>query len=254
MIPVLPDAIAEKFNDASPAEDSASDAEVDAFLAAHTTGARPEVLNGFKKALTDKFAAKLSRHGSTMRVLVGAMKEARAGYYPAMTAYDTIRPMFLEAVAKPPASSHQDAARNGEVAGSEFDGILAWAVGQANAADLDEVRARVEEKMPGNLFDDDPIPLTQTVPIPAFPVDSLPEPIADMVCAVAEATQTDPAMAGTSALSAVSACTGGHAEIEIRRGWREPLCLYLRRSTRPVNANRRCRCRWSSRSTTWSAN
>ena len=43
---------------------------------------------------------------------------------------------------------------------------------------------------------------------------------------VAEATQTDPAMPATSALSALSACTGGHAEIEIRRGWREPLCLY----------------------------
>ena len=33
-------------------------------------------------------------------------------------------------------------------------------------------------------------------------------------------------MAGTSALSALAACAGGHAEIEIRSGWREPLCLY----------------------------
>jgi hypothetical protein len=47
-----------------------------------------------------------------------------------------------------------------------------------------------------------------------------------MVDAVAEATQTDPAMPATSALSAISACTGGHAEIEIRSGWREPLCIY----------------------------
>jgi replicative DNA helicase len=46
-----------------------------------------------------------------------------------------------------------------------------------------------------------------------------------MVRAVAEATQTDPAMAGTSALSALATCAGGHAEIEIRSGWREPLCL-----------------------------
>jgi replicative DNA helicase len=77
-----------------------------------------------------------------------------------------------------------------------------------------------------NLFDGDPIPLTQTVQIPAFPTDALPNPIADMVNTVSEATQTDPAMAGTSALSALSACTGGHAEIEIRGGWREPLNLY----------------------------
>jgi replicative DNA helicase len=74
--------------------------------------------------------------------------------------------------------------------------------------------------------DEDPIPLTQTAPIPPFPVDALPEPIVDMVRAESEATQTDPAMAGTSALSTISACTGGHAQIEIRTGWREPLNIY----------------------------
>jgi replicative DNA helicase len=74
---------------------------------------------------------------------------------------------------------------------------------------------------------DEPIPLTDPAPLPPFPVDALPAPaVADMVNAVAEATQTDPAMAGTSALSALSACSGGHAEIEIRPGWREPLCAY----------------------------
>lgn len=73
---------------------------------------------------------------------------------------------------------------------------------------------------------DDPIPLSREVEIPPFPVKSLPEPIAAMVDNVAEATQTDPAMAGTSAITALSACTGGHAEIEIRPGWREPLNLY----------------------------
>jgi replicative DNA helicase len=76
------------------------------------------------------------------------------------------------------------------------------------------------------LFDGDPIPLMRAVPIPAFPVDALPGPIAEMVHAVSESTQTDPAMPGTCALSALSACTGGHAEIEIRGGWREPLNIY----------------------------
>jgi hypothetical protein len=73
---------------------------------------------------------------------------------------------------------------------------------------------------------DAPIPLTRSVTAPPFPVDALPGPVADMVTAVAEATQTDPAMPGTSALAVLSACTGGHAEIEIRGGWREPLNLY----------------------------
>jgi replicative DNA helicase len=72
----------------------------------------------------------------------------------------------------------------------------------------------------------EPIPLTRAGRIPPFPVDELPKPVADMVHAVAEATQTDPAMPATAALSALSACTGGHARIEIRSGWREPLHLY----------------------------
>lgn len=75
--------------------------------------------------------------------------------------------------------------------------------------------------------DEDPIPLTQAATkVPIFPVDALPGPIADVVRGVSEATQTDQAMAGTSALSTLSGCTGGHAEIEIRGGWREPLNLY----------------------------
>jgi hypothetical protein len=87
---------------------------------------------------------------------------------------------------------------------------------------VDDVHAMSEDEMPG----DDPVPLTRSVQLPPFAVDSLPEPIADMVRAVSEATQTDPAMPATCALSALSACTGGHAEIEVRSGWREPLCLY----------------------------
>jgi replicative DNA helicase len=43
---------------------------------------------------------------------------------------------------------------------------------------------------------DDPIPLIQPVRLPPFPVDAFPDSVADMVNALAEATQTDPAMAG----------------------------------------------------------
>jgi Bifunctional DNA primase/polymerase, N-terminal len=163
VVPVLPDEIAQTFPDAptvtdpvtgavtSAAVDAATDAQVDAFLAEHTDASRPEILAGWPKALTNKFAAKLSRHMSTLSVLTGAMKEARAGYFSAMAGYDVIRPMFLEAVAKPPASDKQNAPRNGQVASLEFYGILAWAVAQANAADLDEVRERTEAKMPDHV-------------------------------------------------------------------------------------------------------
>jgi replicative DNA helicase len=81
---------------------------------------------------------------------------------------------------------------------------------------------------------DEPIPLTaNTVDVPPFPTDALPEVIANMVTELAEATQTDPAMAGTSALSTLAACAGGHAKIQVRRGWREPLCLQSTTIARP---------------------
>ena len=71
-----------------------------------------------------------------------------------------------------------------------------------------------------------PIPLRRTVPVPPFPVHCLPDVYARMVETVSNATQTDPAMAGTSAISALSACTGGHAIILVRHGWFEPLNTY----------------------------
>jgi hypothetical protein len=158
--PVLPDRIADQLDDASPAEDAATDEAVAAFIAEHRQASRPQVLAGLTSALRRRFEAGESRHHSTVTVLPTAMKEARLGLYPAQTAIDAIKPMFLEEVAKPPASGKQGAARNGSVASSEFAGILAWAVGQANGADLDEVQARIDEKMPvtnGSAvqFDDD---------------------------------------------------------------------------------------------------
>ena len=53
---------------------------------------------------------------------------------------------------------------------------------------------------------------------------------------MAEATQTDPAMAGTAALSALSACAGGHAEVEIRAGWRRTT-VQLHRDGRRIRVN-----------------
>ena len=74
---------------------------------------------------------------------------------------------------------------------------------------------------------DEPIPLTaDPVDVPPFPVDALPAAFADKVTELAEATQTDPAMAATSALTTLAACVGGHAKIQIRSGWIEPLCLH----------------------------
>ena len=71
-----------------------------------------------------------------------------------------------------------------------------------------------------------PIPLIARRDLPAFPVDALPDPFAPMVRAVAEFTQTDPGMPGTSTLSVLAAAAGGRCEVEVRPGWREPVNLF----------------------------
>ncbi|AGL21468.1 DUF3987 domain-containing protein [Actinoplanes sp. N902-109] len=71
-----------------------------------------------------------------------------------------------------------------------------------------------------------PIPLSaRNAPRP-FPVKALPAPIADMVGAVAEFTQTPVDLAGCIALAALSTAAGGRAEVEVRGSWREPANLF----------------------------
>jgi replicative DNA helicase len=72
-----------------------------------------------------------------------------------------------------------------------------------------------------------PRPLTERASLPPFPVEAFPAAVADMVAGVAEATQTDAGMAGSTALAVLAACAGGRVEVEVRRGWREPVSLYI---------------------------
>jgi replicative DNA helicase len=71
-----------------------------------------------------------------------------------------------------------------------------------------------------------PVPLSRRRELPPFPVDALPQPLAAMVGAVAEFTQTDPGMAGTTAIGMLAAAAGGRVQIEATDGWREPLNLF----------------------------
>ncbi|MEP7021167.1 MAG: YfjI family protein [Pseudonocardiales bacterium] len=71
-----------------------------------------------------------------------------------------------------------------------------------------------------------PTPLTGTRPRLPFPVDALPTVLQNEVIALAEATQTDPAMAATTVLTVLAAAVGGRCEIEVRPGWREGLNIF----------------------------
>ncbi|MBL6277858.1 DUF3987 domain-containing protein [Micromonospora fiedleri] len=80
---------------------------------------------------------------------------------------------------------------------------------------------------PGGPLWDAPVPLTgAATATPPFPVDVFPTWLADMVTGVARFTATDPAMAGTLAVAALSACAGGRLEVEPVAGWREPVNIF----------------------------
>ncbi|MFD4144426.1 DUF3987 domain-containing protein [Streptomyces sp. NPDC058572] len=79
----------------------------------------------------------------------------------------------------------------------------------------------IEERWPA------PTPLGQQGPLPAFPVDVLPDWVAEQAAAVAEFTQTPPDMAATMALAALSTAAGGRVHVQIRDGWVEQTNLYL---------------------------
>jgi hypothetical protein len=143
----LPADVAELLPDAFDATDAATDAQVLTFLAEHTAASQAKLVNVWCAMFTRDVDAGGSRHQSMVTKLVGAMKEARAGYFPAQLAADTLEGMFLAAVGKAP-KGKQGASRTGAIARNEWAGLLSWAIAQAQAADLDEVRARVEQKVP----------------------------------------------------------------------------------------------------------
>lgn len=145
IVPVLPAEIADLLPDGAPAEDAATDQAVAAFIDQHTSAERPGVLNGIKAAFRKNIETGQSCHTSAISAVAGAMKEAAAGLYPAKLAIDELRPMFANYAALGGSSGRT---RTGAAAESEWQGILAWAVGQALAADPDETRERAAEKLP----------------------------------------------------------------------------------------------------------
>lgn len=151
-VPTLPDYLSKALPAALEAADVATDAAVQEFLSAHLGEARRELLDVHVQGWLRKVAGGASRHASMNGPLAGAMKEARAGYFPAKVAADTFQSVFLKAVAINGTGPQQGEGRDGAVARNEWRNLLAWAVAQASAADLEEVRARSAERVPEMTF------------------------------------------------------------------------------------------------------
>lgn len=103
----------------------------------------------------------------------------------------------------------------------------AWATG---SDDADSLRGIVAAKM-GALTEidrrcwPDPVPLSSTMEVPAFPVWTLPGWLGEYVACLAEVTQTPPDLAGCLALAVLAVAVEG--KVWVNAGaWTEPTCLY----------------------------
>jgi hypothetical protein len=143
-VPVLPPYLAEALPDALDSADPASEADVEQFLAKYDTGERTSLLARHVAAWRAKVEQGDSRHDSMTGHLTGALKEAAAGCYTARLAADTLQSAFYEAVTVDGHGAHQGGRRSREEAAEEWNGLLSWAVAQAQAADPTETLDRAE--------------------------------------------------------------------------------------------------------------
>lgn len=146
-VPPIPDYLAEALPDSTTPEGTATDAEIEKFFSTHTETTKPEALIGLTKALTAKLAGGHSCHMSTLGVLTDAMAEAAAGYYDARTATRTLYPIYRDTVT---AGTSTGRILTKTEAKHQYAGIIAWAIGQADAG-ATKARERVEEKYRGNI-------------------------------------------------------------------------------------------------------
>jgi hypothetical protein len=131
-VPELPAELAELLPDAADAQDAATDAEVAAFLAAHTARWQPHRLDLTVTDLAKRIAAGEARHDTALVKTCLALREAAAGYFPAAEAVRRIGAVFTAAACRD-MPGRETKTRTPDIAASEYAGIAAWAVGQIGA-------------------------------------------------------------------------------------------------------------------------
>jgi hypothetical protein len=117
---------------------AATDVEVKAFLDAHTSNDRPQ----FLPPIIEKFGVEAnsgSRHEAMVRNLCWAMREAAMGFFPARDAALQIREIFL--------LMFNPELDKGRFPKPEFWGGLAFAVSQAKLIDVEERKAKLNERL-----------------------------------------------------------------------------------------------------------
>jgi hypothetical protein len=134
-VPMLPQGVADMLPDAGPGEVAADSATVAEFARRHNTGDGSASINGPLTMFTKRLDLGDSRHEALVAVACWACREAQLGAYPAAEARSRLREAFVLAMAE--AKGESRLLPPGQ-ARFEFDGMWAWAVGQAICEEVPE--------------------------------------------------------------------------------------------------------------------
>jgi hypothetical protein len=231
-VPMLPDSLAELLPDATDSTDAATDAEVAAFLDAHTAHWQPHRLELTVADLEKRINAGESRHETTLVKTALALKEAARGMFAARDAVRRIGDVFTAAALRDMTGRKT---RTRAEAASEYAGIVAWAVGQvtdhsaqsAVSAESATRRGSADNADSADTSWDQPAPLGAVPAPPAFPVDVYPAWLREQITCLAEFAQVPVDLPAVITLAVLGAAAGGRAIVEVRGSWREPLNLYV---------------------------
>jgi len=144
LVPSVPEFLADALPESATPEDTATDAQVKAFLDANSTGTLTEGITGLANALKAKLDRRGSCHMSTLGIVTDAMAEAAAGLYPAREALKALWPIYRATATTGTSTGRILTAKEAK---DSFSGIIAWAVGQAPANAARAVE-RVRDRMP----------------------------------------------------------------------------------------------------------
>lgn len=137
----LPDAIAAALDDASAEDtDAATDEQIKAFFAKHRTAGHPKALQALVTMYEWPTLTGRSRHVAAVKVTVWAMEEAAAGCYSAADADSALRRVLVDSLVQQRVPSERRLTRKRAL--SEWQGILAWAVGKADRKTPNQLDAR----------------------------------------------------------------------------------------------------------------
>jgi replicative DNA helicase len=221
-VPELPPALAALLPDATDAQDAATDAEVAAFIAAHTAHWQPHRLELTVADLEKRIKAGESRHETTLVKTTLALEEAARGFFSAAAAARRIGEVFAAAACwDVPGHVTRTAAE----AASEYAGIIAWAVAQVTAGNESQAGAGGSGSSPGSSWEP-PVPLGAVPQLPAFPVDIYPDWLRQEIICLTEFAQVPADLPAVITLPVLGAAAGGRVIVEIRGSWREPVNLY----------------------------